>query len=349
MYRYFIIYISSFICLSFIMLQASDKNNSFNVESASVVYNISGGAQLTPETNLSIQGTAKLRFSDWGNIKIEEEIGLLLTSGAIKHKQHVQNFVKETKDSVITVDYRNKQLTQRKKVSHKQIIDITKNLEQKGIETVAGVECDIWEGPGERICIYKGIILKLESNVYNASYLKEATKIVLNKHTTSDDFKLPDFPIHKIGLFKDNMKTKKNQNQNHFMHVVKNGHVTKDSKLRTFKTKEQQKIEYFLNYLGKDIFREQKELLPMLLLAMKKTRECLQTVENPFEANECIEEFSRMKAHMGMQMNDYILLWDEKRKEKLLDKIEDEVTNLQSRIPCINRAKNITDLSACFK
>ena len=56
-----------------------------------------------------------------------------------------------------------------------------------------------------------------------------------------------------------------------------------------------------------------------------------------------------MKAQLGTKENDYIILWDEKRKNTLLDKIEEDLIDLQSRMTCINRAKNITDLSDCMK
>ena len=82
---------------------------------------------------------------------------------------------------------------------------------------------------------------------------------------------------------------------------------------------------------------------------MKKTRECLQTVEEAFSAKQCMEPLSQMKREIGRKMNEAVVLWDEKRKNILLDKIEDEVIDLQSRIPCVKRAKNMTDLSSCMK
>ena len=86
-----------------------------------------------------------------------------------------------------------------------------------------------------------------------------------------------------------------------------------------------------------------------MLQSLKETRACLQTGDDPFSANQCIEEFNRMKVQLGTEKDDYIMLWDEKQKNILLDKIEDELIDLQSRIPCVNRAKNITDLSSCMK
>ena len=82
---------------------------------------------------------------------------------------------------------------------------------------------------------------------------------------------------------------------------------------------------------------------------MKKTRECIQAGSNPFESNQCMEQFSRMKEKLGTSEDAYSILWNKRRKEELLDKIEDEVTFLQSRIGCVKRSQNISDLSACMK
>ena len=342
MNKYFKIMLSLYFSFALTMIHAQQEKMPFQTESGTIIYEITGGAELTPETNLTIKGTAQLRFKDWGKIKIEEESGVALTTGAIRHKQNVQKFVKKTQDNIITVDYTNEQLTERKRASTQDDKNQTEGLAYKGKSNVAGVECDVWESIGVSKCIYKGIILQIESHVYNAHYIKKATKAEFNIYHSIDDFTLPDYPIHKIGLMKDHAKTKNIHKAASFIKVIKNKPILT-------KQKENQKIQQFLNDLGKDIFEQQKKILPVLLLSMRKARECIQTVEDPFEANQCIEDFSRMKKQLGTGENDYIILWDEKHKEILLDKIEDDITKLQASMPCINRAKNITDLSVCLK
>jgi len=330
-------------------IYGNEEKMPFQIESGTIIYEITGGAELTPETNLTIKGRAKLRFKDWGKVKIEEESGILLTTGAIKHQEKVKKFVKETEDNIIIVDYSNEQLIERKRAASKNPKDDIKNLAYKGKSTIADIECDLWEGMGIRKCMFKGIILLLESHVYTAHYSKKAITVLLDINHTKEEFTLPDYPIHKIGFFKDNKKTKNTTKTGSFRKLIKNKVAISGDKVSFTQERENRKKQKFLNNLGKDIFIQQKKLLPDLLLSMQKTRACLQTVENPFEANECIEEFSHMKEKLGSQEDDYIILWDQNRKEILLDKIEDELTGLQAKNPCIKRAKNITDLSACLK
>lgn len=348
--------IKTFLCLGMVgtvSLHAAVTTYPFEVESGMVLYEIHGGAQLTPETNLTIRGNAKLRFKEWGEVKLEEESGVVETTGAIKHQQQVKRFEKQTKDRVITADYKNEQLFERKKsASDINGYDETASLTKTGQEYVAGFLCDVWEGKGLKKCMYNNIVLKLESHILNVTYKRVATKAVFNIDTSANkECAAPDYPIHEFALFKDNIKTKNRYKTENFCKILKDKSFDINAHNISYSSsglgdKQRKK---FINHMAKDIYKRQKKLLPRLLYALKKTRACLQTGENPFASNQCIENFSRIKELLGTQEDVYSILWDEKQKYTLLDKIEDDLIDLQSRIPCINRAKNITDLSACMK
>jgi hypothetical protein len=336
----------------FTVLSAKPQTAKFDIESGVVLYSISGGGALTKETNLSIDGSGQLRFREWGDIMLTEEGGRVITTGAIKHLQEIKRLQKQTHEKIINVDYENEQILERKKgkvVPNE--LEETKGLVQKGEEEVAGHTCKVWIGPGIKKCIYKGVVLKHESHVLGVSYIKTATQTLFDINVSQEQCIVPSYPVHQFGLFKDNIKTKNSAKVDNFCKILKDTDYDLDKDTLTFTTvnledKERQK---FINYIGQDIFKKQKELLPSLLEALKNTRACLQTGDNPFEANLCLEEFSRLKEQLGTAEDDYIILWDEQLKNELLDKIEDEVIYVQSRIPCVNRAKNITDLSSCLK
>lgn len=341
------------VCLgSVTLLYAEVKTHPFAVEKGMIIYEISGGGQLTPETSLTIQGSAKLRFKEWGEVKIQEEEGLLLTTGAIKHKQYVKRLEKHTQDTIVTADYKNEKLLERKKdATDHSIHNETDSLVQTGQERVAGVICDVWEGPGIKKCIYKNIVLKSESTLYGIIYKRVATKAVFDIETSDEKCKMPDYQVQEFALFKDNIKTKNIHKSENFCKILKDKiydiHEHNISDGLDGGTEDDRKN--FINHIAKDIYKKQKKLLPKLLKSMKKSRECLQTAEDPLMANQCMEPFSQMKAKLGREEDDTIILWDEERKHRLLDTLEDEVIYLQSRMPCVKRAKNITDLSSCMK
>ncbi len=338
--------------MSFKFTYLHAQTNKFDVESGVITYEIIGGGKLTKETNLSIDGRAQLRFREWGNVMLLEERGTVITTGAIKHKQEIKKLERQTHDKIISVDYKNEQILKRKKSKAiSSMGEETEGLIQQGEEEVAGHKCKVWVGPGIQKCVYKGVLLKQESHILGISYVKVATQALFDVNLSKEECTVPNYPIHEFGFFKESIQTKSTTKVDNFCEILKeiSFDINEDHVHFTKVNLEDRERQKFINYIGRDIFEKQKELLPKLLDALKDTRACLQTGDNPFEANECLEHFSQLKEQLGTKEDDYIILWDEQLKNELLDKIEDEVIYVQSRIPCVNRAKNITDLSSCMK
>lgn len=335
------------------LLQADITVPMYGVEKGLIVYDVYGGGPLAPETNLTLEGNASLRFSDFGKTLFSSEEGIVITSGALQSKQAIKNLEKQTSDALFTVDFQNEKIQERKNsISNALKGGDTKDLNKTGQEEVAGVTCDVWEGHGIRKCLYKGIPLKIESDVLGISYHKVARIVDFDTNSTSEAYELPDFPVEDFALFNSEIKTKNEAKAKCYTDVLKDVAYSVEQKVvksgNELGIDEKEKTEY-LNKIGQKIYKNQKQLLPKLLLSMKETRECLQTVENTSDANECIAQFSDLKKKLGTEEKDFIRLWDEKNKTAFLDKIEDAINHLQSRLPCIERAKNITDLSACMK
>ncbi len=330
---------------------AQTVSHPFEVQTGMVTYDITSEAVLTPDTNLSIKGNGKLRFSEWGDTRIEEEENLVSTTGAIKDQQIVKRFKKYTKDSVITVDYENEQLLELKNATDYYMEEQTRFLTQNGQEEVAGILCDIWEGTGIKKCIHKGIVLKSESKVLDVHYTKIANSVIFDINVSKEACDTPDFPLQEFALIDDTLATQNALQPQKFSVVFNDAVYDINENNTTYgdnNITDEERVK-FINYLGQNIYKRQKELLPALLISIKETRECLQTANDPVAANHCMEGLSAIKTKLGEEGESYILLWDEKKKSVLLDTIEEELIELESRIACINRALNITDLSACMK
>lgn len=344
-----IVLVTSLVGISSLYAQTG-KNISthiFEKESGFISYDISGGGVITPETNLSIDGEAKLYFKDWGEERIEKESSKIVTTGSLKHKQIIKSLYKETKDEITTVDYQNSQLLQRKITKDDNKDDEIDCLAKTGTQSVAGIVCDVWEGAGVKKCIYKDIVLKLEINIQNISYSKVATSIEfdINSSSSFKDIEMPDYPVHEFALIKNTLNIPHSTKTENFCMILKN--ISEDAD-KAENIQNQNRVD-FIKYITQNIYKKQKKILPELLDAMKKTRECLQVGEDPLNANECIKSFNNLKAQLATKKSDYIVLWNEKRKSELLDKIEEEIIDLESKISCVNRAKNIMDLSKCMK
>jgi predicted transcriptional regulator len=333
------------------MLHADVDIHYYDVEQGLVEYEILGGTQLTNETNLNIQGTSKLRFKNWGNIRQEEDQGMIVTKGAINYVQEVKRLEKHIDGKVFTVDYANEQILEHAEgIVAPSLKKETEGLLHRGQDVVAGVLCSVWIGPSIKKCIYKGILLKQESEVLGVSYMKQATKAIFDINTTADQCVLPDFPKNTFGLFKDNMKTKKASAPENVCKVFKDVIHEVDAKNRSFEPNahiDSKKRKKFINKIAKGIFEKQQEILPELLVAMKKSRECLQLANDIFEKEQCIKNYATEKNALGIEEEDYTVFDNEKQIP--LDAIEDAIIDLEPRMACVKRAQNFIDISSCMK
>ena len=329
------------------------KVNLYDIEQGMVHYEILGGAHLTKETNLNIQGSSILRFKKWGNVKLEEDKGIVSTSGAIHSVQKIQRLEKHTEDTIITVDFENEQLLERKKSKIVSSYEKeTKGLLQKGEEVVVGHTCELWVGPSIKKCIYKGIILKQEITVLGISYEKVAKEAIFDINISDEKCLIPNYPVHEFSLYKNTFKTKSLTNTKDVCTVFKDVTNEVDEKNRTYTLPvniDDKRRKKFVNKITEGIFKTQKKVLPEILLAMKKNRECLHLSQDLFDLQKCIERFKDKKRELGILDDDYHVFDGIQGKEKMLDKIEDAILTLEPRIPCVKRAANITDLSYCMK
>jgi hypothetical protein len=334
------------------LFSASTKEKKYDVKYGMIKYMISGGGELTPETNLTVSGKGKLSFKEWGSVELFEEAVEEITSGAIKNIETTQVCKKISHDQKFDVDFKNKKILERQIPKNKYSV-ITKGLVLKGQKEIAGYKCDIWEGEGIRKCIYKGIPLLIEYGVLGITYQKKAVSITFDIKASLNQCTIPSYPIQKFALFKTNIKTKSKKFPKEFskrlIEIFKElQKVLKDNNM-TEKDLPLHKRKVWLEKIGDSIFQKQKELLPEFLLSMKKTRVCLQQALNWIEANSCLTDVIGIKDQLMKNKKSSIELWKGEAKQKVLDEFDTNISLLESKMKCIRSAKNITDLSSCMK
>jgi len=336
------------ISIFFLITISNASSLAFGEKTGEITYNIIGGGKLTKETNLNIKGTSILRFKNWGTQKKEKDEGVVYTVGAIEYKQKIKRLEKWTKDEIITVDYNNEQLLINKK--NIKIIDEVKNLTKIGNKDIAGVSCDMYENKDKSIskCVYKNILLRLEIHIFDIVYIKEATDVKFDINFTSDECGTPDYPIQAFSILKDSNKKSifKSANLCKFLNNIADKIIDNNQSKNSILNIER---DDFINHIALDIYTKEKKYLPKLLVSMKETRECLQLAKNPFEIKQCVDDHYIIKSKLIDDKEMYKLHWDDKSTKLFLDKLEDDIIDLQSKMPCIKRAKNITDLSTCLK
>jgi len=333
------------LCAGTLSLSAIDNTaKEFQLKSGSVVYSIHGGGALTSDLNLTIVGEGRLRFKDWGKVVLLEEEIEESTSGAFKNSEKFTKCVKRDKSEQYDVDYEQEVILERPLPKGKEIKNITAGMLPHGEKTIAGKRCDVWAKEGVRICLYKGIPLLVEKELFGIHFEKKAFFINENSDVDTEKCSIPNFPVQKIALFKTSIKQKQGPAEVSQLlgNMLEEIDLQKSSRFNKMK-------EMYLNRLGEHIFQRQKDLLPKMLESMKQARECLDGANNKLEANECIEEINVFKVKMLKGEKKSIDVWNKVEKNKILNEFDENIDILESKMKCIRAAKNIADLSKCMR
>ncbi len=343
-----------FLCFgSITLLLAQTDRKRFDVQSGIILYNVSGGGQLTEDVNLTIKGKGKLRFKDWGVVALIEENYEEVISGALQNIDTVERCKKLEDKKQLDVDFETKKTFERKMPKGNFQENITKDLVQNGQEEIAGYTCDIWEGVGVRKCIYKGIPLLVEHYLLGNYYRKKASSVKFDIDTETEKCSIPNYPIQKFALFKTHSNTKNKKLPEEFSQILisvgkdmQKQHSVDKIEEDNFTT-EQKRV--WLDKIGQNIFEKEKLFLPQFLLSMKNARVCLQQANDWIEANICVEDLIQLKTQLTKDRTDNIEQWRGKEKEKVLNDFDENIFLLESRMKCIRGSKNIADLSNCMK
>ena len=211
------------------------KLKRYDVRSGRITYKITINGKVMGST-ITGSGTENLYFKDWGATELKEENSTKTTKmnffGKEKtqiEKTHTINKLDNGKS--YSVNFKNKSIYLRRD----PMMELMKNTntdagnagkemlksvggKKVGKENFLGYPCEIWDAMGSKQWIYKGVTLKIVSNVMGISTVKEATNVKFNSNVDNSYFKLPDFPIVKEdGYLSDDaykteqkdMKTKK--------------------------------------------------------------------------------------------------------------------------------------------
>ena len=332
------------VCSLTVSLSANEsKTDEYKLKSGKVIYSIIGGGTLAPDLNLTIVGEGKLRFREWGKVALVEEQTEESTSGAFRYIEKFTKCIKYDKRQQFDVDYDQKIILERPIPKGRGLEDLTAGMSPHGKDVIAGRECEVWAREGVRVCLYKGIPLLIEKELFGIYYEKKALWVEENTDVATEQCSIPGFPVQKIALFKTSIKQKNGAKEisKHLSNIL--DEISGKSSINIKKRK-----QYYLNRLGEHIFAGQKALLPEMLESMKRARECLQGADDSLEANDCIEEINAFKARMVKEDENNIDTWDTTAKNRILDEFDENIAVLESRMKCIRAAKNISDLSSCM-
>lgn len=323
-----------------LVAQPSETKKIYGIETGQVEYEIYGGGVVTPECNLSIEGYEKLSFKEWGNVRIEEMERRETLLGALRSLEKEKTLKKSEKDTLYTVDFENERIiTSNLLEGDIGQIDLS-HMQKTGMMNVASLDCEVWEESTRKVCLYEGIMLLDEKRYLGFVYGKQAKIVNFDLDLSEKIFALPDYPVKEDLLMRSKIKTTQTYKAESISYKIlhsQQADIDPD-------TKEYTKV---VDTLVEELFKKEKQYLPLLLKFMHKTRACLHAARTENDTKECFNVMGEFKSKYNDECEHRAMLSIE--KQKILDDIDKKIRELKIRIPCINRAADMTDLSSCMK
>jgi hypothetical protein len=242
-----------------------------------------------------------------------------------------------------------------------------------GTEKILGYTCDLWDLMGVKQCMYKGIALKIETNMMGMRNVEVATKAEFDIALSEKSFKLPDFPVYEYDIDKlmegnkpillDKSKLvemDKQANVQASVDAKKGAEAMKgmaagmaalaktgyDMKSDKEMTPEQEKImqDAMMKAMGgeaKIVEDMKREILKDANSeAMQFAKECFGNANTLKEANNCVDKGNE-KFH---EDEEHYSSWTVKDKQEMID----EIAQFEKSIPCIKAAHTMQAIKQCI-
>jgi hypothetical protein len=356
--------------------------NIYGISNGKIDYKISGDMDMMGMGSVKISGKKRFIFKDNGKVSLEERVEVR-KQNIMGQQQNSKNHTLNYKNGIVNyvVNFARKRID--RVVNSMAILafgdnskDVDEMIEENlkkigakklGVGRVLGYSCDIWDTLGVKQCLYKGIPLKIESNIAGMKQVEVATKIEFGS-VDDNAFKLPDFPIYdsdmkaisrgiapkKIDKSKlQEMDKKANEQMKKDVNAISHSKSIKPPKMEfntnanqgLSKTEEEALQNAMVAFMGGEdtLLKEAKAQMlqgakPRVLDSLK---ECYRDASSLKQANRCEDRFS---SYFGGEI-EYFDSWSEATKRETIKEIDD----YKRAIPCIKEAKSLSQLQGCMK
>ncbi len=199
---------------------ASKENNlkRYSIKSGIVKYQITTSGKLMGGT-VSGSGTKELYFKDWGAKELTKEDSKQITkinifgqkktdvaeTHTIDKLDNGKSYSVDTKNKIIYVK-QDPAMNMIKMFNNGDAEEVGKQMLESmggkkiGTGKVLGYTCDIWEIPGGKQWIYKGLPLKIDMTMMGIHRVEEATEAKFDIDVPEKYFQLPDYPVQEIDM-----------------------------------------------------------------------------------------------------------------------------------------------------
>jgi hypothetical protein len=227
-----------------------------------------------------------------------------------------------------------------------------------GKDKVLGYSCDVWDLMGVKQCIYKGIPLKVESNIMGQKSTEIAVEAKFDLSLDTKDFKLPEYPLvdkrgKVLSLDRNRLEeidagesteaikgvddAAKAMAAGMKALVASGANLSSGADLTTEQEQAMQKAMMAAMGGEKSIFAKQKREILSNYEKIPQAKVCFKKASNVAEANAC-------EKAIDSEDPEYHTYWSKKEKAKILGEIE----AFEAAMPCIKAAESFQALRQCM-
>ena len=359
----------------------------YEVKSGKIEYTLSGGGDIMGIAQTKSVGKKRVIFDNYGVENLEEQVEVKKTTTMGKTETDKTHTLRYTKSAVIyNVNFKQKRIERMKNRGAQMAAmfgggDNLKESGEKmmksmggkklGTDMVLGYTCDVWELMGSKQCIYKGIPLRVVTDVMGLKSTEVATKAEFDLALTKEAFKLPDYPVYNMDMDrimdgkepkmldkntleemdkKDNVQAKVDAKEGAeamkgmaagLAALAKTGFDMKSHKEMTPEQEQvmQKAMMTAMGGEGKIIAKMKKEMLENIE-QISFAQKCFGNADTLSDANGCVDKGNKMFD----DDEEYLTSWTKADKKEMLN----DIAEFEKNIPCIKAAKTMNDMKQCM-
>lgn len=334
----------------------------YPLQSATILYDVNTTGESVGLKTQTL-GVARLVFDHWGAREVKEEDSTEVQTGDFNETRNHRSLSKIDYGTVYSVDY-DENVTYKTRDRDMDVAlaegqDLTKenftflkdlHAQKVGTETIVGLTCDLWRSPGEEVCLYRGIPLRITITADGFRSSRTAVYAVLNKPVSDQEFALPHFPIVIDDDYTSNASALTRSED--YIAAVKDLHaalkgmsVDLTDTNRTLTPDQEKEV---INVLGKRYLQKQKRLLPQLKTALVSAQKCIQDANTSQAAEACIQPVNAIDEALGDKTENFVYAdWDAAKRQKILQALDGEIKYLDVTIGCVQKYDKTTDVITC--
>ena len=360
---------------SSILFAGADQMKLYDLKSGKITYEIKGSGEIMG-SKMQTVGKKRVIFDEYGakNLTEENKIEKQTIMGQKKvTKSHTMTYMKN--GMMYHVNFNQRRIIRMGNMGAgmAMLMGGGQNMKQSGEEMmkkmggkktgtdkILGYTCDVWDLMGTKQCMYKGIPLRVETNVMGLKNIEVATKAEFDISLSKDDFKMPDFPIYDMEGNKIDKSNLDAMDKRSEVQATKAGkEVTDGAKAMTAAMGALKESGFDMNNPNAKMSKEQEETMKKAMMdamggedtMLAKTKKeilsdaqdlpeikkCFQSANSVKEANICEKKADSEDPEHHTQWNDTI-------KSNLLK----EIDGFEAALPCIEKAASFDALKQCM-